>query len=96
MYLVVCTYPNFSINKMLQRAIATYNLKTVYKICGNVSKLQYFSIYFSKISWGACTQTPQFQHASHAGKCALHTGKCASHPGKCASHAGKCALHTST
>ena len=32
MYLVVCTYPNFFIRKMLQRAIATYNLKAVYKI----------------------------------------------------------------
>ena len=25
---------------------------------GNVSKLQYFSIYISKFSWGACPQTP--------------------------------------
>ena len=32
MYLVVCTYPNFSITKMLQRAMYTYNLKAVYKI----------------------------------------------------------------
>ena len=32
MYLVVCTYPNFSINKMLQRAIYLYDLKAVYKI----------------------------------------------------------------
>ena len=30
MYLVVCTYPNFSITKMLQSH--TYNLKAVYKI----------------------------------------------------------------
>ena len=32
MHLVVCTYPNFSISKMLQRAIPSYNLKAVYKI----------------------------------------------------------------
>ena len=39
----------------------TYNLKAVYTVkylqeemcllCGNVSKLQYFGIYFSKFSW---------------------------------------------
>ena len=32
MYLVACTYPNFSISKILQSESHTYNLKAVYKI----------------------------------------------------------------
>ena len=68
MYLVVRTYPNFSINKMLQRAIHTYNLKAVYKIS---TGRKYYEFYvemspncsilastFQKFSWGACPQTP--------------------------------------
>ena len=53
------------------------NQKAVYKISTgrnmhftwNVSKLQYFSIKFSKISWGHVSRPLWFQHALHAGRC---------------------------
>ena len=61
MYLVVCTYPN---SKNTSES-HTYNLKAVYKISTGrkyyefyVSKLQYFSIYFSKFSWGGMPPDP--------------------------------------
>ena len=64
MYLVVCTYPNFSISKMLQSH--TYNLKAVYKIS---TGRKYYEFYvemspncsilasiFQNIPGGACPQ----------------------------------------
>ena len=70
LFLVVRTYPNFSISKMLQRAIPInskgsiyikylqYRQKILGILCGNVFKLQYFSINFSKFSWGGMPPDP--------------------------------------
>ena len=79
MYLVVCTYPNFSISKMLQSH--TYNLKAVYKIS---TGRKYYEFYveissncsvlasiFQNFPGGHAPRPPKFQHAKHAGKCAL-------------------------
>ena len=66
MYLVVCTYPNFSINKMLQRAIPIiYRQYIKYLQAENIMNFMWkcpqiaiFSIYFSKFSLGGMPPDP--------------------------------------
>ena len=64
MYLVVCTYPNFSISKMLQRAIpiAVYKISTgrkYYEFYVEMSpNCSILASIFQTFPGGTCPQTP--------------------------------------